>query len=173
MDNQVLLIIFVALTGVAVLMQACVLLAIFISLQKTAKSVLVVTEDLKGTVVPMVNSTRELLDRIGPQLITVTADLAELTQGIRKETACVRVSVSEIMDRVNRQTKHIDAMLTSGLNSVERAGEVLESAVAAPVRQFNGIFAAVKAVIETYRKVDPHNPPRKTAQTAADSDMFV
>jgi hypothetical protein len=173
MDNQVLLIIFVGLTGVAVLIQACVLIGIFVSLQKTAKSVLLVTEDLKATVVPMIHSTRELMERMGPQLVTVTSDLAELTQGLRKESASVRVSVSEIMERVNKQTAHLDSMMTSGLNSVERASVVLESAVAAPVRQINGIFAAVKAVIETYRHVDPRAPQRKPTHSAADKDMFI
>ena len=46
-------------------------------------------------------------------------------------------------------------MLTSSLNAVDRAGNVIESAVSTPVRQANGIFAALKAVIETYRSVDP------------------
>ncbi|WP_263356893.1 hypothetical protein [Acidicapsa ligni] len=173
MDTQTILIVFVAFTGLSVLLQACVLFGIFLSLKKTAKSVLDVTEDIRVNVMPMVRQSRDLMERVGPQLVTVTADLAELTQGLRKETASVRVSVSEIVDRVNRQTKHIDAMLTSGLNSVERAGVVLESAVAAPVRQVNGILAAVRAVIDTYRHVDPRDPLRKPTHSAADKDMFI
>jgi hypothetical protein len=173
MDNQVLLIIFVALTGVAVLIQACVLFGIYIALQKSAKSVLLATEDMKATVVPMMKTTRELMERIGPQLITVTTDLAEMTQGIRKESASVRVSISEIMERVNKQTAHLDAIMTSGLNSVDRAGVVLESAVAAPVRQVNGVVAAVKAMIDTYRRVDPRGRQRNSTYSATDKDMFI
>jgi hypothetical protein len=61
-------------------------------------------------------------------------------------------------------------MLTTGLNSVERAGLMLESAVALPVRQVNGIFAAAKAVIETYRS---EIPARKPTHSSADKDLFI
>jgi hypothetical protein len=169
-NTQTILIIFVAFTGVAVLLQACVLFAIFISLRKTAKSVLEVTEDLRATVVPMVHSTRELLERLTPQIITVTSGLSELTETLRKETAGVSFSAAEIMGRVSRQTQRLDAMLTAGLNSVERAGQVLESAVAMPVRQVNGIFAALKAVIETYRS---EVPLRRPPYPDPDQDKFI
>jgi uncharacterized protein YoxC len=166
-NTQTILIVFVAFTGAAVLLQACVLFAIFMSLRKTAKAVLDATEDMKATVVPMVHSTQDLLERLTPQIITVTTGLAELTETFRKETAGVSFSVSEIMGRVSRQTQRLDSMLTVGLNSVERASQVLESAVATPVRQANGILAAFKAVIETYRSTVP---PRRTPYPDPDQD---
>jgi len=169
-NTQTILIVFVALTGVAVLLQACVLIAIFISLRKTAKAVLDATGDLKATVLPMVHSTRDLLERLTPQIITVSTGLSELTETLRKETAGVSFSVAEIMGRVSRQTQRLDSMLTAGLNSVERAGKVVESAVAMPVRQANGIFAAFKAVVETYRSTVP---PRKAPYPDPDQDEFV
>jgi tetrahydromethanopterin S-methyltransferase subunit G len=163
-NTETLLIIFVALTGVAVLLQACVLLAIYISLKKTAKSALEASDDFKATVLPMVHSTRELVERIAPQIVTITSDLAELATVLKKEGRGVSFSAAEIMQRVGRQAERLDGMLTTGLNAVDRAGVVVESAVAAPVRQMNGILAAIKAVIETYksdtprRRSSPSNP---------------
>lgn len=149
-NTETILIIFVGLTGFAVLLQACVLLAIYISLRKTAKSALEASEDFKSTVLPMVHSTRELVERISPQIVSISVDVAELAASLKKETRGVSFSAAEIMQRVNRQTERLDTMLTSGLNAVERAGVVVESAVAAPVRQVNGVLAAIKAVIDTY-----------------------
>ena len=157
-NTETLLIIFVALTGVAVLMQACVLLAIYISLRKTAKSVLEVTEDLKATVVPMVHSTRELVERITPQVITVSAGLAELTETLKRESAGVTFSATDILQRVSKQMQRLDAMLTSALNALERATVVVETAVSAPVRQVNGVLAAIRAVVDTYRSETPRRP---------------
>ena len=156
-NTETILIIFVALTGASVLLQACILFAIFISLKKTAKQVLDVTEDLKSTVLPMVHSSRDLIDRITPQVITVTAGLAELTETLKRESSGVSFSASEIMERISTQIKRIDAMLTHGLNTVERATQVMESAVAAPVRQANGVVAAIKAIVNTYRSGPPSN----------------
>src|ERR1700720_473997 len=137
-NTQTILIVFVALTGVAMLLQAFVLLAIYLSLKKTAKSVSDVSEDFKATVLPLVHSTRELMEKLSPQVVTVSEGLAELTEILHKETKGVRISVSEIMERVNRQTARLDGMLTSGLDTVERTAGVIETAVAAPVRQANG-----------------------------------
>ena len=168
-NTQTILIVFVALTGVAVLLQAFVLLAIYLSLKKTAKSVSDVSEDFKTTVLPLVHSTRELMERLSPQIVTVSEGLADLTEILHKETKGVRVSVSEIMERVSRQTKRLDGMLTTGLDTVERTAEVIETAVAKPVRQANGVFAAIKAIIETYRA--PLPPRRPTYDP--ENDQFV
>ncbi len=154
-NTDTILIIIVAFTGVAVLLQACVLFAIFLSLRKTAHSAIVAAEDFKTTVLPMVHSTRELVERISPQIITVSADLAELTASLKKETRGVSFSAAEIMERISRQTERLYAMLTNGLNAVDRAGVVVEAAVAVPVRQVNGVLAAIKAVVETYRSDVP------------------
>ena len=155
MNTKTILIVFVAFTGIAVLLQACVLLAIFISLRKTAKSLIEDTEDLKGTVLPMVHTTRELVERITPQVVTVTAGLAELTETLKRESSGVSFSASEIMQRVSGQIKRLDAMMTVGLDAVERASGVVENAVSAPVRQVNGILAAIRAIIDSYRSETP------------------
>jgi hypothetical protein len=158
--ETILLGVFVAFTGVAVALQAAVLFAIFLSLKKTAKSALEATDDFKATVLPLVAETRVLVERITPQIITISADLAELTELLKRESRGVSISASEIMQRVNRQTERLDAMLTVGLNSVERAGAVVETAIAAPVRQANGIVAAIKAMISTYQATDPKSTPK-------------
>jgi uncharacterized protein YoxC len=156
-NSQTLLIIFVGLTGIAVLLQACILLAIFISLRKTAQAVLQATEDMKATILPVVHSTRELMERITPQVMTISVGIADLTATFQRESRGVSVSVSEIMERVSHQTARLDSMLTGGLNAVEKAGNVLESAVALPIRQANGIFAAARAMVDTYLAVKPHS----------------
>ena len=165
MDNQTLLIVFVGLTGVAVLLQACVLLGIFLSLRKAAKSVTDVTDDLKGTVIPLIHTSRNLMERISPQVLTISNGLSELIEVVHKESGGAKVSIAEIkasvtemkesvhdiVERVGRQTARLDSMLTVGLDTVERAATTLETNVAAPVRQANGIIAAIKATIDTYR----------------------
>jgi uncharacterized protein YoxC len=154
-NTETILTVFVAFTGVAVLLQACILVAILISLRKTAKSVLEATEDLKTTVIPMVHSTRELVQRITPQVVTVSSGLAELTETLKRESAGVSASVHDMAQRAGRQMQRLDAMLTASLNAVEKATDVVETAVSAPVRQVNGILAAIRAVVETYRAETP------------------
>lgn len=113
------------------------------------------TEDMKATIIPIAHTTRELVERLTPQVMAISAGISDLTDTIRKETAGVSFSVSEIMARVSHQSERIDTILTSGLNAVERAGGVVESTVALPVRQVNGIMAGLKAMVGTYMAVKP------------------
>jgi len=166
-NTQTILIVFVAFTALSVLLQACVLFGIYIALKKTTKTVLEVTEDLKDTVIPMVLTTREMLDRVKPQVFTITAGLAEFTETVRSETAGVTFSVVDVMQRVDRQSQRLDSMLTSTLNAIERVADILETAVAMPVRQVNGIFAAVKAVVDTYRS---EGSPRRSSSNGPSSN---
>jgi methyl-accepting chemotaxis protein len=149
--NTTLLIWFVGLTGFAVLLQACVLLGILLALRKTAQAVNEVTKDVKTTVIPLVHTTRELLERVSPQIQTVSTGLADLTDLIHKETAGTRISVSEVVQRANVQIKRVDGMVTVALDAIEKTAAALEHSVAAPVRQVNGVVAALKAIIGTYR----------------------
>jgi hypothetical protein len=158
-NTDTILIAFVAIVGVLTLLQALVLIGILFSLRKAAKATMAATEDLKATILPTIHSTRQLIDRISPQIVSISAGVAELTEMVKKESRGVSVSASEILERVNRQTQRLDGMLTNGLNAVEKAGAVVESAVAAPIRQVNGVVAAMKAIVETYRK------PASTRQT--------
>lgn len=153
--TETILIVFVAFTGASVLLQAGILLAIFFSLKKTAKSVTEVTGDLKATVVPMVHSTRELVERITPQIITISTAMAALTETMKRESAGVDFSVKETVQQIRHQLQRVDSILTTGLNAVEKATDVVETAVSAPVRQVNGILAAIRAVIDTYRAEPP------------------
>lgn len=163
-NTETLLTIFVGLTGFAVLLQACVLLGILISVRKSAKLLTDATDELKSRVLPMVQATQNLVERIGPEVVTVTGGLADLTNTMRKETADIHISPAEVINGVKRQVKRIDSMLTVGLDRIERAGNALETTVATPVRQVNGVLAAIKATIDTYRSFPTSNGSARATQ---------
>jgi hypothetical protein len=151
MDSQTLLIIFVGLTGVAVLLQACVLLALYFTVRKATEAIHKRIDELKANYFPLISTTKDLIERVAPQIVTISTGIADLTELLQSESQSVRVSVSEIMERVNRQSERLDALVTTGLDTIEHAGNALEHAVAQPVRRANGIVAGVKAAIASYR----------------------
>ncbi len=160
-NTETLLIAFVAFTGFAVFMQACVLLGILLSLTRAARSALEVTEDFRATVVPLIQSTRDLIERATPQLLAASANMLELTEGIRTETAELRSNLADILNRVHRQTVRLDTMLASGLDSVQNAAQAVETAVLRPARIANRIVRTANAMLDAYRTPrrgsnDPH-----------------
>jgi uncharacterized protein YoxC len=191
LDNQVILLAFVAVTALAVLLQAIVLLAIYVSLRKATRSLHEETDGLRSMLMPVIQSTqefltnsqellattrgfvaatRDLVARIAPKADAAAADLSEAAQVLRKQTAEVEFTAREILDRVRMQTARLDGMTSGALDSVDRAGAFLAGAVSKPVRQLVGVVAAAKAIVESLRASE--SAPPKSAHPA-DEDPFA
>jgi methyl-accepting chemotaxis protein len=149
--NETLLLVFVACTGAAVLMQAFVLLAMYIALRKAMKMAQQEIDEMRTNVLPLVTETKELLTRFGPKIEAVADDFAELTRGIRTQSALIKSSASDIVERVNRQAGRIDRILTGVLDMADRAAVVLADAISVPLRQVSAIAAFVKAALSSFR----------------------
>ncbi|MGA3263521.1 MAG: hypothetical protein ABSC47_05690 [Terracidiphilus sp.] len=159
LDNQTILLAIVAVTALAVLLQAIVLLAIFLTVRKAARSLEEEVEDLRSAAMPIIYNTRDLLTRMTPQVESTVADVAAVAHGLREQTAHVEATAKVILERVRRQSSRVDTMLSSVLDAVDRAGGFLTDAVSKPARQLAGLLASLKAVIESLRSSDAEQQP--------------
>lgn len=171
-NQETLLLIFVAATGAAVLLQALVLLAMFVTLRKSTKAMQTEIEELRGTVTPVLSRTKDFLDNVGPKLESVAGDLAELAHGLRAQSAELQESATEIMERVRRQTGRLDAMCTDLLDTADRTTRVVIQVIQSPLRQVAALAAFAKAMVNALRTPTPRTRTVET-HTAADRDMFV
>jgi hypothetical protein len=104
LDNQTILLAFAVVTGLAVLLQAIILLAIFVAMRKSAGAIRKEVEILRVTLTPVLFDTRELiassrdtlisaqdfianaqgfLARVSPKVEAAAGDLVEITKGLR------------------------------------------------------------------------------------------
>ncbi len=170
MNNQTtLLLIFVGLTALALLTQAIVMLVAFLVIRKLIKSLMADVTELRSKAMPMLEKSRQTLDKVAPKIESVAADVAELAHIVKAQSVEFQVMASEILGRVHRQTDRVDDMFTDMLNNVERASIVVVDSVAKPVRRMSSLLAGAKAflsVLTTGRR------PRQ-ADVIADQDMFV
>lgn len=172
MNQETLLLIFVAATGAAVLLQAGVLLAMYITLRKSTKAMQEQMEELRGTVTPVLKRTKDFLDNVGPKLESVATDLAELAHGLRAQSAELQESATVIMGSVRRQTSRLDAMCTDLLDTADRATHVVSEVIQTPLRQISALAAATKAMLGALRG-PVRQPHAAETHAAADRDMFV
>ncbi len=169
-NSDTLLLVFVALTGAALLFQAVVLLAIFLAMRKATVMLQQQLDELRTSVMPVVASTQRLLTSVGPNLDAVAKDLAEITKGLRAQSADIQASAGQILAQVDRQTSRIDAMFTRVLDTVDHAGTVLTDTINTPLRQISALTAFAKAALGALRS--GQSQPRPT-RSAADEDGFV
>lgn len=174
-DNQAIELAIVTVIALAVLLQAFVLLAIFLTLRKVAHSIEAKVEDLRSSVIPVVDNTRELIARLTPKVVATVDDLAGLTHRLREQSAQMESSAQEILERLRRQTSRVDGMMTSVLDTVDRAGVFVNDAISKPMRQLSGLLASVKAIVESLRESEsaPRSPRPQPTHFADDEDRFV
>jgi uncharacterized protein YoxC len=169
-NNETLwLMIFVGLTAVALLGQFLVMVVAYFTVRKTISNVQGEIGEIRSTVMPMLNRSKDLLEKVAPKVESVAADVADMAQSAREQTAHIRYTADEILARVYRQTSRVDNMMTSVADGMEHAGNVMADSVTKPVRQVSAILAAAKAflgVLATGRR-------RDRQEVIADQDMFV
>ncbi|MGO8758563.1 MAG: hypothetical protein ACLQG3_10605 [Terracidiphilus sp.] len=169
LDNETIELALIALVALAMLTQAIVLLAAFVALRKAARAIDEKIEDIRSSVMPLVDKTRELLTTLTPKIQQTTEDVSALAHSLRVQTGDVRFAANEVIARVRAQTNRIDTLLTNVLDAVERAGGFMSDAVAKPMRQLSAILASVRATIESLRTPEaaPQDDP------SGGPDLFV
>jgi len=167
LDSQTIQLIIIAIAGAAVVMQAIVLVAILVSLKKTASSVQAQIEGLRTALLPLILNSREFFTnstefftRVAPTIEATTIDVSEIVHGFRIRGAELESSASNALARLNQQMMRMDAMLTEFLDSVERFSGFMVETVDKPARQLAGMLAAAKAVVEALRT--PTHPSRNS-----------
>jgi molybdopterin converting factor small subunit len=155
LDSQTVQLIIVAAVAVTMLLQAIALLAIFGALRKAAQAMRQDIEELRTTVVPVIDNLRDLLVHTGPKIEAAAVDIAAMSHNMRRQTADIQVAANGILDRINKQSLRMDSMLTSIFDGVDRATGLMSDTVTKPMRQVAGLLASAKAVIESLRSDYP------------------
>lgn len=190
-NTETLLIIFIAITALAVLLQAGVLLGIYVTVRKAVKSANEQADEYRAKLTPLIDtgsqlittanelvaSAQKLIKNVQPQIESTVTELAGMAHDIRTEANRLQASVDEVAARARHQVERVDGMATTFLNGVDRFGSFLNEAVHMPLRQINGVVAAVKAVVDVMRSPTPprgrSRPAPEPLHVGDDKDLFV
>ena len=158
-------IIFTAVTAAGVLLQAFVLLAIFIALRKSMGEFREIAHEVKGKALPAIDSARSLLEDVGPKLRVATSNLEEVSHTLRQQAGHLNQTVESLLNRTDAQIRRVDDMVTAVFNAVDQGSRALENAVSIPARRFTGVINGVRAGVETL--VGRRKPPSTNGTEAS------
>jgi len=165
MDN--LTPIFIAVTAAAVILQAGLLLGMYLAMRKTSTRLESLAEEVKTKALPTIDSAQALLADIRPKLQVIADNLAETTSTVREQVQRVDATVNDVVDRARLQVIRADDLLSRTLDRVEETSEIVHKTVVSPVRQFSGLIQGLTAGIEFFvagrgrkngRSRDPRRP---------------
>ena len=134
---------FIALTAVAIALQALVLLGIFLSLRKTSAKVDTLTTEMRAHALPAIESAQSLITTTAPKLEEIVSNVHTTTALVRGQVERLDNTVNDIIDRTRLQVIRADELVTRTLDRGEDTTETLQHTVVSPVRQFTGIMQGV------------------------------
>jgi hypothetical protein len=166
---------FVVVTAVAVVLQAIILIALFVQLRRTAAQVERTVTDLNNKLTPLISRVQMVVDDVSPRITGIVADASEITRLARGEAQKVDRILSEALERLRLQLIHVDHILTGAMEAMEEAGSRMRQSVWAPVARATAVVRGVQAGIDFFRTARQRRGPIDGTETSEQQDegMFI
>lgn len=162
--------IFIALTGIAVALQAGVLLAMYFAMRKSAGQMETLAAEVKTKLLPTAELAREILTEMRPKVEAIADNLQESTTVVRDQVKRMDATVNDVVDRARLQVIRADELLTRTLDRVEQTSDMVHKTVISPVRQVSGVIQGVGAALDFFFSARRR---RRDGVPAAQDEMFI
>lgn len=167
--------VFIALTGLAVLLQAGVLAAMYLTMRKSGERMEALASEVRTKVLPAIQTGQEILNEIRPRLGVVVENLETTTTVMREQVQRVDATVNDAVDRARLQVIRADELLSRTLDKVEQTSELVQKTVISPVRQFSGLMQGVTVALEFLfaRRGRRNGGGREERRPVPQDEMFI
>src|SRR5580698_6065177 len=165
--------VFVALTGFAVLLQACVLLAMYLAMRKSGERMEALVAEVKTKLLPSVEQAQEMLTVMRPKIEVIADNLQDATTVLRSQVHRVDATVNDVVDRARLQVIRADELFSRTLDRVENTSDMVHSTVVSPIRQVSGIIQGVTAGLEFLLGKSRRNGNGDARRPVPQDEMFI
>ena len=167
MDN---LTIFIAVTAAAVVIQAGILVAMYLAVRQSSARMEALANEVRNKVLPTAELAQSMLSEARPKLETLITNLSDSSSIVRGQLERLDATVNDVIDRTRLQVIRADELVGRTLDRVEQTTDLVHKTVVSPVRQASGLFQGVIAGVEFF--FSGKNRQRGRAPVAQD-EMFI
>jgi len=143
--------IWIAITSGAVLLQAFIMLGMYLALRKTSAKVEGLAEEVKTKVLPTVDLVHNTITDLKPRIETIVVNVSESSTLMKAQLERLDATVSDVLDRTRLQVIRADELINRTMDKVEDATEAVHKTVVSPVRQLSGLVHGLTAALEFLR----------------------
>lgn len=170
MDDK--LTIFIALTGIAVLLQAGVLLAMYLAMRKTTNDLQALANEVRTKVMPSIGQAQEILSDLRPKLDAIAENVKDTSTTVKAQVQRIDATVNDIVDRARLQVIRADELLSRTMDRVEHTSDFVQKTVVSPVRQISGLMQGITVGLEFLFAGRRRNGGRERRPVPQD-EMFI
>jgi hypothetical protein len=169
--DDTLLKIFIAVTTIAVAVQAGILVALYVAVRKSTERMEALATEVKSRVLPTVETAQSLLVELRPKIEVMSTNFAESSDLIRNQLGRLDATVTDALDRARLQVIRADELLNRTMDKVEETSEVVHKTVISPLRQVNGLMAAISTGVDVFLGQKRRHP--RNGGGVPQDEMFI
>ncbi|PYX21965.1 MAG: hypothetical protein DMG82_16260 [Acidobacteria bacterium] len=141
---------FIIFTAVAVIIQAGILVALFVVVRKTSGRVEKLASEVNTKALPLIETTQTLLVEVKPRVIDIVANAEESARIARAQMERLDATVSDIVDRTRLQVIRADELVNRTMDRVEETTDLVHRTVVSPIRRLSGLVQGLSAGLEFF-----------------------
>ncbi len=169
--NDTLLGVFIAVTSVAVVIQAIILVALFFSVRKSSARMEALSTELKEKALPTIETVQNMVVELRPKIETMANNVSESTTLVRNQLTRLDATLTDVLDRTRLQVIRADELLNRTMDKVEETSEVVHKTVVSPLRQVSGLMTAITTGVEVFLGQKRRQP--KNGMGVPQDEMFI
>lgn len=175
MENQPLIIIlavFVAISAIALCIQAGMLYGIFKSARSTEahiKSVMPKVESLLPKVEALVATSTTTVEMSHKQIHEITVKASDILDVTRVQLARIDSVLEDAASRAHVQLAHAEMVIDDTMSRAQETVSVVQGGIMVPLREIQGVAAGVRTAIRHLMRAGRPTPEHATA----DEEMFI
>jgi hypothetical protein len=149
MDDTWLKLFIVATTG-AVLLQAGILVALYLSVRKSTAKMDALATELKEKAIPTMETVQSFIAEMRPKIETIADNVSDSTTVIKTQLERLDATLTDVLDRTRLQVIRADELLSRTMDKVEETSEIVHKTVVSPLRQVSGVMNAIYTGIDVF-----------------------
>ncbi|MGD0467333.1 MAG: hypothetical protein ABSA54_03060 [Terriglobales bacterium] len=149
MDDN-LLRIFIAVTTFAVVVQAGILVALYLAVRKSSARMEALATEVRSKALPTMETVQDILMELRPKIDVMSVNFSESSTLVRNQLGRIDATLTDALDRARLQVIRADELLNRTMDRVEETSEVVHKTVLSPLRQVDGLMAAISTGVEVF-----------------------
>ena len=139
---------FILCTAVAVMIQAGILVALFVAVRKTSGRVEALASEVTSKALPAIDTAQQL--PVKPRVEDIVVNAEQTARMARSQMERLDATVNDIVDRTRLQVIRADELVHRTMDKVEETTEIVHRTVVSPIRQLSGVVQGVSAGLEFF-----------------------
>jgi hypothetical protein len=170
MDDN-LLRIFIAATTFAVVLQAMIMVGLYLAVRKSTAKMEALATEFKTKALPTMETAQNMLVELRPKIEAITTNVSETSTVVRNQINRLDATMTDVLDRTRLQVIRADELLNRTMDRVEETSEVVHKTVVSPLRQVNGFMTAITTGVEVF--FGPKRRQPKNGMGVPQDEMFI